>query len=354
MTAIGFDPRHSRSFALSAVVLSALLLATASNAIAQAPRATYRISQRATLSQTLGDAVISLDYSRPLVRGRADLFGKVVHWGELWTPGANEATVLEVSEHVKLNGHEVPAGRWSMWIIPSQVGPWELVLDDRDSLFHTQRPELTDEQIRFVVDVEEGSANVEALEWAFPRIAQDGAMMQMRWGTIVIPIEVEVEPNVPVLTLAPEEAALYAGEWAVTFAPDPESGQAPPPTVLTIRHAEDGSLQGSFPAGAFGPPPDAAAPHGAAGQAADPDLTPQERERAQARRALAEMESGALDFVLVPRARGVFLFGWVQDGELLDVEEVFHEFEFDGDRAVRLTVRGPEDRVFATGTRDLE
>src|SRR5690606_31430555 len=109
-------------------------------------------SQRATISQMLGSTKVALDYSRPLMRDRSDVFGKVVHWGELWTPGANEATVLELSHEVKLNGHEVPAGRWSMWIIPSQVGPWELVLDPRDSLFHTERPELTDEQVRFVVE----------------------------------------------------------------------------------------------------------------------------------------------------------------------------------------------------------
>ena len=37
---------------------------------------------------------ITLDFSRPVARGRDSLFGGVVHWGELWTPGANWATKL--------------------------------------------------------------------------------------------------------------------------------------------------------------------------------------------------------------------------------------------------------------------
>lgn len=327
--------------------LVTLLIAMAAGTAAQAPEGVYRISQRASVSQNLGNAVVSLDYSRPLARDRADLFGQVVHWGELWTPGANEATVLEVSEEVKVNGHAVPEGRWSMWIIPSRVGPWELVLDVRDTLFHTQRPELTDEQIRFVVDVDEAAPHVEALTWAFPRIANDGGTLRMNWGSTQIDLAVEVRPNKPDLAISATDAVLYAGDWAVTFNENPETGQTLPPTVLSVRHAEDGSLMASFPPGTFAPPegsqPDS--------PAEDADLTPQERERAEARRLLASPPEGAFDFVLVPRARGVFLFGWVQDGELLDVEEFYHEFEFEGDRAVRLTIRDPEDRVFATATR---
>lgn len=340
-------PRQSvlRSLTMVCVSVFALLPAAPADANAQEAEGVYRISQRGTVSQTLGNAVISLDYSRPLVRGRSDLFGKVVHWGELWTPGANEATVLEVSEEVKLNGHAIPEGRWSMWIIPSQVGPWELVLDARDTLFHTERPELTDDQIRFVVDVQERS-HIEALTWEFQGITHNGARMQMGWGTVQIPIEVEVEPILPVLAMTADVAARYVGEWQVTFTPDPESGRGPPPTVFTVRQADDGALYGAFPPGAFGPPPPEAEP-----TSDESDMTPQERERAEARRALATMESGAFEYVLVPRAEGVFLFGYVDDGELLEVEKVYHEFEFEDGHAVRLTVRSAEDTTFMTATR---
>jgi hypothetical protein len=306
----------------------------------------YRISQRGSVSQTLGTTLISLDYSRPLARGRSNLFGDVVHWGELWTPGANEATVLDVDGEVRLNGHTVPAGRWSMWIIPSRVGPWELVLDARDTLFHTERPELTDDQIRFVVDVRHDAAHVEALAWTFRNITQDGGTLQMNWGTTQIPIAVEVESNTPVVTVAAEDAVRYVGRWDVTFNVNPATGSALPPTVLTVRHAADGTLLGTLPPGTFAPPPDAAGP------ATDPaDMTAQERERAEARRLLAEQGASAFDFALVPRAHGVFLLGYIQDGVLLEVAQVYHEFEFDGDRAVRLIIRGPEDEVWATATR---
>jgi hypothetical protein len=335
---------NGRLRALAALAFVLLVTAPADTA-AQAPEGVYRISQRASVSQTIGNTVIALDYSRPLARGRANLFGDVVHWGELWTPGANEASILEVDREVRLNGHAVPEGRWSMWVIPSRVGPWELVLDARDTLFHTQRPELTDEQIRFALDVEHDADHVEALTWAFPHVTQDGGTLQMTWGTTRIAIAVQAESNMPLLTVAPDDAARYVGEWEVAFGENPLNGEPMPPVPLTVRHRDDGALVGRFPPRAFPARPDAADPADLA------DMTPQERERAEARRALAEQSDGEFEFLLVPRAPGIFLLGYVEDGILLDVEEVYHEFELDGERAVRLTIRGPEDEIWGTATR---
>jgi hypothetical protein len=335
------DGRH----AFTAVTFM-LLLSTAAVASAQTPEGVYRISQRAAVSQTLGKTEISLDYSRPLARGRTNLFGGVVHWGELWTPGANEASVLEVDTEIKLNGHTVPDGRWSMWIIPSRVGPWELVLDARDTLFHTNRPELTDDQIRFVVDVEHDADHVEVLTWTFPHVSRNAGTLQMNWGTTQIAIDVEAESNMPVLTIAAEEAARYVGEWEVVFGENPVSGEPMPPVTLTIRHADDGSLVGRYPPRAFPAPP------GSSDSPADSaTMTPQERERAEARRLVVQQSNEEWEFLLVPRAQGIFMLGLVEEGLLLEVEPVYHEFEVDGERAVSLTIRGAEDQVWATATR---
>jgi hypothetical protein len=350
MTAKYIRARAEACRSLPAMAAGLLVLLAVTPMQASAQEGLYRISQRATLSQKLGSTLISLDYSRPLVRNRTDLFGKVVHWGELWTPGANEATVLEVDEEVKLNGNTVAPGRWSMWIVPSRVGPWEMVLEARDSLFHTQRPELTDEQVRFIVEAHQDAPLTEALTWSFPRIAQDGGTMRLNWGSLQIDMDVEVKSIEPVTTVTADEAALYVGTWRVTAQPNPEMGQAPPPTVLTVRHSEDGSLLASVPPGAFGPPPDPAT----LVSADESKMSAQERERAEARRVIAAQQQEAFEYLLVPRARGIFLMGWIQDGLLYDVEQVYHEFEFEEGRAVRLTVRGDNDQIFATATRDSD
>ena len=87
-------------------VLSVLTVLTAPTVQAQ-----IRASERATLSQTIDGTVISLDYARPRLRGRSPIFGKVVKWGELWTPGANWATTLEASKPIALGGQAVAKGK---------------------------------------------------------------------------------------------------------------------------------------------------------------------------------------------------------------------------------------------------
>jgi hypothetical protein len=330
-----------------AFAIAALVLLPPERVAAQDETIDYQISQRGSITQQLGRTKIALDYSRPLGRGRGvdHIFGKVVHWGELWTPGANMATTLEVSHEVKLNGHVVPAGKWSMWVIPSRVGPWELVLDARDSLFHTQRPELTDEQIRLVIDVREDAPHAEALSWAFPRIGQDGATLVMNWLNFEIPLEVEVESIEPSTAVAAEEAARYVGTWRMSFMMS-EEGPNPPPTVWTVAYGDDGRLRASFPPGAFGPPPEAIP---------EPDysgMSPQDRERAEARHTLARMEVGGFTYLLVPRAEGIYVMGYEEDGVLLEAGGMYHEFDVENGRAVRLTVRNNEDRILGTAIRE--
>jgi hypothetical protein len=274
----------------------------------------------------------------------------VVHWGEVWTPGANEATKLELSKDVKIEGHSVPAGRWSVWMIPSNVGPWELVLDPRDTLFHVQRPKATDErQIRIAVKPQPVE-HVEALTWSFPRVENDAATLQMAWGTTMVPVEIKVEFAMPVTTIAADEAALYIGDWIVSpVLPNAAGAPTPPPVPVQVRYA-DRRLILKVPPGAFGPPPESVPAAGAEAKADSGSA--QDRERAEARRLVAEQERGFVEFLLVPRARGIFAFGWMEEnGELLDVEEIYHEFEFEGGRAVRYTVRNDKDQIFARAKR---
>lgn len=311
----------------------------------------FRVSQWASVSQQLARTLVTVDYSRPIARGRSPLFGGVVHWGEIWTPGANDATILELSADAKVEGHEIPAGRWSMWMVPSDVGAWELILDPRDTLFHTQRPEIGAEgQIRFEIRTEPVE-HVEVLTWSFPRVDHNVATLRMAWGETSVPLEIEADAALPETVVSEEAAARYAGEWRVTFTMAPPGQPKPPPVTLDVWHGEDGSLMGQFPAGAFGPPPEGPASGEEEGD--EGPMTARERERAEARKALAEQSAGEFTFMLVPYAEGIFRLGFLSpEGRLLDVENFFFEFQTGGAGPARLDLRGPEDRVVATGERE--
>src|SRR3990172_842159 len=81
--------------------------------VAQEPRP----SQHGSLSQQIAGTLVSIEYNRPVARGR-ELFGKLVPWGRVWNPGADTATSITLSTSVQVNGQTLAAGTYSLWAEP--------------------------------------------------------------------------------------------------------------------------------------------------------------------------------------------------------------------------------------------
>jgi hypothetical protein len=188
-------------------------------------------SEKGSVTQTVDATTITIEYSRPVARGR-NPFPDVVRWGRMWTPGANWATTLEVDRPVHLNGLEVPKGKYSVWMIP---GPeeWTVMLNREARRFHTQPPSLSEEQARFTVKPVTG-AHMETLTFYFPVVTRDGTTLDMHWGTTVIPMRVAVEPSRPPM-LPDSERASYVGRYRLT--PASAEGNVPEMTLAVMDSA---------------------------------------------------------------------------------------------------------------------
>jgi len=89
-----------------------------------------RPSPPAVVKTTVRGTDVTIDYSRPSLKGRA-AFGEkspLAPVGEVWRTGANEATTFMVSKDVKIEGQALPAGTYSLFTIP---GPseWTIVFN---------------------------------------------------------------------------------------------------------------------------------------------------------------------------------------------------------------------------------
>lgn len=192
------------------VGLASFSLLLPASALAQ-----IRASERAVVSQTTDGTVFTITYQRPRARGRADLFGKVVHVDEIWTPGANWATTLEVNRDVTLDGHAVPKGKYSVWFV-ARAGDWTLILDPRHERYHTEVPDSTAQQVRWTVKPAESPFR-EVLTWSFPEVRTDGVQLLFEWGTRRVAISATVRPSHP-LPIARADAEPFTGtyEWKWT------------------------------------------------------------------------------------------------------------------------------------------
>ena len=200
--------------AILAITLATLPLAP-SVACAQ-----IRASEHFTLTQRVSTTTITLDGDRPVARGRT-LFGNgaVVKWGEVWTPGANWATTIEVDRDVTVDGKPLPKGKYTLWIIP-QAPPatWALVFSRATRVFHTRHPPAQDEQLRLVVKPEQSPMHMETLMWYMPVVTPEAATLRMHWGSTVVDVQIGVDmPRV--VTLPSDEVPRYVGTYKMHMTP---------------------------------------------------------------------------------------------------------------------------------------
>jgi len=145
-------------------------------------------SQRASVSQTVAHTDITIRYRRPVARGRT-LFGDVVQWGRVWTPGADSATTIRFSAAVRVNGDSLPAGTYSIWMIPDSTAAWTVIFSRAQPVFHTPYPGDDYDQLRIRVTPRRGE-HMETLAFYFPVVDGSSATLVMHWGTTVIPISI--------------------------------------------------------------------------------------------------------------------------------------------------------------------
>jgi DUF2911 family protein len=95
-----------------------------------------QLSPRDTVRSSVGGVSITIDYSRPLARGRT-LLGNVIPYDRVWRTGANAATQFTTSGPVKLAGIQLSAGTYTLWTVPHQNGA-DLIVNGQAGQWGTQ------------------------------------------------------------------------------------------------------------------------------------------------------------------------------------------------------------------------
>jgi hypothetical protein len=293
--------------AMCAVIVA---LATPSSSL----NAQVRASERGGVFQVVNGTKITVEYSRPQVRGRLPVFGSVIPWGKVWTPGANWATTLEVDKDVTVNGHALPKGTYAVWM-EVQPSVWAVILDPKAKAFHTNPPKPDSAQVRFAVTPDDGTGP-DLLTWSFTEVSAVGTSLRMAWAGKSVTLQVRV-PGVAVPAFPEALAGRYTGSYSIQFGPAAATGAAPVPSAgeppgLVVSYA-NGRLLGEW-----AHPPFEVWKH--------------------------------LAFLQI--AEDWFHPAALVDGAIYDeVTDLVFEFAVTGGRATGFEIRGPGDKVVGRGTR---
>ena len=124
------------------------------------------MSPAGTTSFTDGDLTITVNYSRPSVRGRVifgpEGSGALLPYGKYWRLGANEPTSIEFSQDVTFAGKPVPKGKYRMYAFPGEK-EFTIVLNSEISAWGYSEPDYSKDVIRVQVPLTITESPVEQL-----------------------------------------------------------------------------------------------------------------------------------------------------------------------------------------------
>jgi hypothetical protein len=168
-------------------------------------------NERAEVSQWIGLVKITIDYHSPNVHGGggADRAGHI--WGELisygfpdpgfgpshaapWRVGANETTTIALSHDVKVEGKDLKAGTYGLFLDVEKSGPWTWIFSKATKGWGSFQYDPKDDVLRVPVDPLD-APYTEFMTFGFDERRPASTVAYLQWEKKRIPFKIEV-PNI--------------------------------------------------------------------------------------------------------------------------------------------------------------
>ena len=172
------------------LVLALFAMFLTSVVSAQTEDKSKRASPPATATgQVMGGATITIDYSSPAVKGRK-IWGGLVPYDQVWRAGANEATLFETDKDIKVEGKELPAGKYSLYAIPGEE-QWVIIFNSKTGQWGVKNDESTSEDpssdvLRVTVKPVKSAEFNERMKFVV-----DSKGFALEWENLSVPVSVE-------------------------------------------------------------------------------------------------------------------------------------------------------------------
>ncbi|RYU95686.1 DUF2911 domain-containing protein [Emticicia agri] len=177
---------------ITCLLVSCLLSATYAFAqVAPAP------SPAASVSQVVGTAKISVDYSRPMLRGR-EIFGKLIPFDKVYRTGANAATKIETSSDITVQGKTLKAGKYAIMSIPS-ASNWTVIFS-KDLNVSEQSYSQSNDVLRVTAPAQ-SVPTVESFTIDFSDVKDDAATLNISWEKTKVSLTIGVD-NITAMDVA--------------------------------------------------------------------------------------------------------------------------------------------------------
>lgn len=149
-----------------------------------------RVSQGATVSQTIGLSDVTITYHRPGVKGRV-IWGELVPYDKVWRTGANEATTIKFSTDVMVEGNKLAAGTYGLFTVPGKT-EWTFIFSKQADIWGTFGYKEDQDVLRVKVKPAE-APHCEWMRFGFADLTEDSARVVLHWEKLMVSFTVKVD-----------------------------------------------------------------------------------------------------------------------------------------------------------------
>ncbi len=175
-----------------------LLLAVALNADLQAQGLKMpQASSSQTIIQNFGLGKITVNYSRPNVKGRK-IFGGLEPYGTVWRTGANSATLISFTEPVKIDGKDLPAGDYGLFTIPGK-DEWTIIFNKGAKQWGSYEYKEAEDVLRLKVKANKLKDRSETFTVQFANVYPTTAQLQLMWEDTGVNVNLSTEIDATVM-----------------------------------------------------------------------------------------------------------------------------------------------------------
>lgn len=174
------------------------------------------LSPFARITQKVGFNEVTIEYSRPSVRGRI-IFGELVPYGQIWRVGANASTKIYVREALTIQDkYKLPPGIYALYAIPGKED-WTLIFSSDAWLWGSMGYKDIYDALRINVKTQTLKEQVETFTIQFADVCTSCAEVQLLWDYTKVAFRISTQTDEKVMadikafTTNPE--AKLAGEY---------------------------------------------------------------------------------------------------------------------------------------------
>lgn len=179
------------------IILSLFVASFAFSATAQIKTPAPSPAQK--IEQTVGLTEVTLEYSRPSMKGRK-IFGELADFGKVWRTGANENTKLTFSTDFMIDGKTLKAGTYALFTTPREK-TWDIILYSDATNWGT--PAKWDESkvaAKITVTPYVMPMDIETFTMTFGDLTNDSAVLGIMWENTYVGLDFEVPTDTMVST----------------------------------------------------------------------------------------------------------------------------------------------------------